>query len=119
MRQNLSSKILIIRVFGSTENVFLSTASVTCRTCSCGTITELKAYMFASLCHFIQLTLDSTGGWSLKLGGFSLAAVATEPLSLICGNQYYRAPEMIVETGSVRTLGKSNSIALTVLNFPP
>ncbi len=32
--------------------------------------------------------------WTLKLAGFSLAAIATEPLNLECGNEYYRAPEM-------------------------
>ncbi|CAI8027089.1 Serine/threonine-protein kinase DCLK1 [Geodia barretti] len=39
------------------------------------------------------------GRWNLKLGGMGLAATASEPLSLVCGNIFYMAPEMIAETG--------------------
>jgi len=46
-----------------------------------------------------QLASSSDGSWNLKLGGFSLAIVVTEPLSLVCGTTYYMAPEMLMETG--------------------
>ncbi|CAI8002762.1 Serine/threonine-protein kinase DCLK3 [Geodia barretti] len=39
------------------------------------------------------------GRWNLKLGGMGLAATASEPFSLVCGNIFYMAPEMIAETG--------------------
>jgi len=47
----------------------------------------------------IFLTSSSDGSWNLKLGGFSLAIVVTEPLSLVCGATCYMAPEMLMETG--------------------
>ena len=48
-----------------------------------------------------QLHQAGEGRWNLKLGGMGLAATASEPLSLVCGNIFYMAPEMIAETGLV------------------
>ena len=52
-------------------------------------------------CVSPQLHQAGEGRWSLKLGGMGLAATVSEPLSLVCGNIFYMAPEMIAETGLV------------------
>ena len=43
--------------------------------------------------------VTALGEWKVKLGNFSLAVHMTEPHSRVCGSPYYRAPEMILETG--------------------
>ena len=41
----------------------------------------------------------SNGSHSLKLGGFRMAIIVTDPLSLVCGTPCYTTPEMLMETG--------------------
>ena len=82
------------------ENIFVSKS---CDRCTLLQTHNVYYVTFHCTCTqtplAIQVTVMPGGGWNIKVGGFALATVATEPLALVCGNPYYMAPEMILETG--------------------